>query len=149
MSRSRSLRAIPGQSERGQAMVEFALTVVIFIGLLLGVLDFGRAIFMSNGVAQAAREIARVASVHPGNPISNPSADTQQVIAGQRSIIFELANPTMTCVDITGQPAATPTGACLPGNWVKVEIHAPYSPVTPIFNLMAIDLESTSSVQIP
>ncbi|MEJ7803380.1 MAG: TadE family protein [Candidatus Limnocylindria bacterium] len=130
-------------------MVEFALTIVIFIGLLMGVFDLGRAVYMSNGVGESAREIARVASVHPGTPISNPSADTQVVIDRQQGIIFELDDPTFACVDILGQTVTPPSAPCLPGNWVKVEIHAAFSPVTPIFNLIPLDLESTSSIQIP
>lgn len=130
-------------------MVEFAFTVVIFIALLMGVFDLGRAVFMSNGVAESARDIARVASVHPGKPLSNPTPDTQAVIDRQQSIINHLQDPIFSCVDITGQTVATPGGACLPGNWVKVEIHAPWNPATPILNLLAIDLSSSSSVQIP
>jgi Flp pilus assembly protein TadG len=135
-------------SERGQSLVEFALTVVIFIGLLMGVFDLGRAVFMSNGVAEAAREIARVASVHPGNPISSPSTEMQQVIDAQQGIIHSLADPTFECVDVLGQTTSPPSAACLPGDFVKVEIHAAFTPVTPIFNLMSLDLASTSSVQV-
>jgi Flp pilus assembly protein TadG len=45
-------------------MVELALSLLVLLGLLLGILDLGRAIYMYNGVEQAEREIARVASVH-------------------------------------------------------------------------------------
>lgn len=149
MSRTDRLARLTRGSERGQSLVEFALTIVIFIGLLMGVFELGRAVFMSNGVAEASREIARVASVHPGSPISNPSADTQVVIDRQQGIIHSLADPTLSCVDILGQPTTAPSAPCKPGDWVKVEIHAAFTPVTPIFNLFSLDLESTSSIQIP
>ena len=58
----------PGMSaddERGQGLVEFALVLPIFLMLLLGVFDLGMAIYRMNGTSQAAREIARAASVHP------------------------------------------------------------------------------------
>lgn len=132
----------------GQALVEFALTLLLFLGLLLGVLDFGRAIFMSNGVSQAAREIARVTSVHPGNPLGS-SADTAEVVDTQQNLIFELQDPDFSCVDIEGNSVPLSAGQCLPGNWVRVEMTALYRPVTPIFNFIALDLRSSSSVEIP
>ena len=130
---------------RGQALVEFAFAVVIFIGLLMGVLDLGRAVFMNNGVAEAAREIARVTSVHPGTPLGS-SAQTTAVVDGQQSVIPSLDDPTFSCVDITG---AAVSGACLPGNWVRVDIEAHFTPATPIFGLVELTLSSSSSIQIP
>jgi Flp pilus assembly protein TadG len=136
-------------TKRGQATVEFSLTVVIFIVLLLGVLDLGRGIFTYNGVSQAAREIARVTSVHPGTTLGN-SPETQAVVNVQKGLIPKLTNPTFTCVDIDGSNGANASGDCLPGMFVKVEVSAQYTPVTPLLNLAAsLNLTSTSSVQIP
>jgi hypothetical protein len=139
------------RSETGQALVEFTLTLLVFLALMLGVLDFGRAVFMYNGVSQAAREIARVASVHPDPwPVPGPGqAEVEGVIASQRDIIFELEDPEFSCVDIEGTAVPLSAGRCLPGNWVRVETTARYSPVTPIFNLMEFDLRSSSSIEIP
>ena len=43
-----------------------AFALIIFLLLLFGVVDLGRGIYQFNGVSQAAREIARVTSVHRG-----------------------------------------------------------------------------------
>jgi Flp pilus assembly protein TadG len=51
-----------GQS-RGQALVEFAFALPILILLLMGIFDFGRAIYAYNTVNNAAREAVRVAIV--------------------------------------------------------------------------------------
>jgi len=48
---------------RGQAMVEFALIVPVFILLLVGLFDVGRAVYAYNTVNNAAREAGRVAIV--------------------------------------------------------------------------------------
>lgn len=48
---------------RGQALVEFALILPILVLLLVGVLDFGRAIYAYNTVNNAARQGARLAIV--------------------------------------------------------------------------------------
>jgi len=52
---------------RGQALVEFALVLPIFLIMLMAVVDIGRAIWAQNSVAAAAREGARYAIVHGGS----------------------------------------------------------------------------------
>ena len=52
----------------GQALVEFALVVPVLILLLFGILDFGRAIYAYNTIADAARDGARVAVGESGKP---------------------------------------------------------------------------------
>ena len=48
---------------RGQALVEFALAFPILILLLVGIFDFGRAVYAFNTVNNAAREAARLGIV--------------------------------------------------------------------------------------
>ena len=50
--------------DRGQALVEFSLLLIPFLWILMGIVDLGRGIYIYNGVNQAARELARVTSVH-------------------------------------------------------------------------------------
>jgi hypothetical protein len=49
--------------KRGQALVEFALILPILVLLLLGVFDFGRAIYAFSTINNAARQGARLAIV--------------------------------------------------------------------------------------
>jgi Flp pilus assembly protein TadG len=49
---------------RGQALVEFALVLPIFLVLLFGMIDIGRVVWANDDLANAAREGARWASVH-------------------------------------------------------------------------------------
>lgn len=51
----------------GQALLEFALVLPLFLVLLMGVIDIGRAIWAQNSLAAAAREGARFAIVHGGS----------------------------------------------------------------------------------
>jgi hypothetical protein len=55
------------QRRRGQALVEFALVIPLFLIMLMAVVDIGRAIWAQNSVAAAAREGARFAIVHGGS----------------------------------------------------------------------------------
>jgi hypothetical protein len=49
--------------QRGQALVEFALIIPLFLLMLFGMIDLGRVIWANDDLAHAAREGARFASV--------------------------------------------------------------------------------------
>jgi hypothetical protein len=142
-------RRRPVDHSKGQALVEFSLAITIFLVLLMGVADFGRAIYMYNGVSEAARELARVTSVHPCNPSScvlGNSAETLGTLATQKNLIPSLGDPTYSCVDISDADVT-----CRPGNGtaVKVTIAAPYRAVTPLLGLLGtFTLESSSTIKL-
>ena len=117
--------------DRGQSVAEFSLAIVVFLMLLMGVFDFGMAIYKYNGVSEAAREIARVASVHPGTPLGT-SVEITNVVAIQKGLVPGLTVTGITCVDINGSPVAD---SCLSPNWVSVTVTSAYSPVTPLLGL--------------
>jgi Flp pilus assembly protein TadG len=143
----------PKARERGQGLVEFSLTIIVFLVILMGVVDFGMAIYKFNGVSQAAREIARVTSVHPcatpGALTCSPggSSQTQAVINVQKNLVPGLTNPTFTCID---QAGATKPAACdFSKDSVQVEITAPYRPITPLLGLTGTwTMKGSSSAQI-
>ena len=58
-------------NEKGQALVELALVLGLLFLLVLGIFEFGQAMFNKNTLNQAARAGARTAVVTPGlTPIS-------------------------------------------------------------------------------
>ena len=128
-------------------MVEFALVLPIFLMMMMAVFDLGRMIYMYNGVAEAARELARVTSVHPGTPGAlGSTTETAAVLATQKALIPNLGDPTFTCVDIDGSSI---TETCKAGMQVRVVIVAPYAPVTPILSMIGtISLKSSSTFSI-
>ena len=67
---------------RGQAMVEFSLAFLSFMLLLMGLVEFGRAVWTFNTLSHAVSQGARYATVHgSGNPIIvNGSDDTANAI---------------------------------------------------------------------
>jgi hypothetical protein len=61
----------PSSRTRGQALLEFALVLPIFLALLFMIVDFGRVVWATGSLSSAAREGARYAIVH-GGTASNP-----------------------------------------------------------------------------
>lgn len=135
----------------GQALVEFSLAFIVFAVLVFGVIDFGRGIYQYNAVSQAAREIARVTSVHPGTDFTTPagrSAETNAVIDVQRNLIpgLVVAPNAIQCVDTSGVVQAT---CDFSKDSVKVTVTAPFRAITPPMSAMGgWDMHGTSSVQI-
>ncbi len=58
-----AVNRIRSEKGRGQSLVEFALILLPFLMILIGLFDAGRAIYGYNTVSNAAREAARVAIV--------------------------------------------------------------------------------------
>ncbi|HEX4520036.1 MAG TPA: TadE family protein [Gaiellaceae bacterium] len=64
------------KSQRGQALVEFALILPIFLLLVIGVFDFGQAENRKNNLNFLANEAARFAEVNSCAPCLGPPAIT-------------------------------------------------------------------------
>ena len=58
-------------SERGSAIVETAIVLNLFLVLLLGIMDFGRALYTYHLVDNAARIGARFAIVHGSDCVTH------------------------------------------------------------------------------
>lgn len=57
----RLLYPLRTSSQKGQTLVEFALVVMLFLTLLFGIIEFGRALWSWNTIVQATRAGARFA----------------------------------------------------------------------------------------
>jgi hypothetical protein len=116
--------------DRGQAVTEFAIVLPLFVIFIFGIIDLGRAIYIYNGVSQASREIARAASVHPGNPLGS-SSQVQDVIDIQKALVFGMSDPKFHCEDTLGKTVpGDGSGGCAPGDVVRVEVGFAYHPVS-------------------
>ena len=135
----------------GQALVEFSLAVTVFLVLVMGIVDFGMSIYKYNGVSQAAREIARVASVHQtglGTTFGN-SPQITAAVATQKNLIPGLIVAPPTCTDVNGSPVALDSGKCPLDAFVRVDVTAPYRAVTPLVAVIGtITMQGSSSAQI-
>ena len=97
------------RSEKGQAMVEFALVLPLLLALLCGIVDFGWLYYNQITLNNAAREGARYAVIH-----YDPSTDWKDAaedrmlgsMAGVSSAVAIVSNPVEQ--QITATVTATP-----------------------------------------
>lgn len=115
---------------RGQALVETALVLPIFLLVMVALFDFGRAVFSYNTLTNAAREGARMAIVNQ---------DVASIIARakQQTAIVELVDPSVRVnfyqVATDGSPDLTdPCDLVAVGCLAVVSFEATYQPITPL-----------------
>ena len=111
------------RDDRGAAMVELALVAgVIFIPLLFGVIEIGRAIWTKSMVTAAAREGVRFAIVRGSESgITTDSAGVANYVIGRTQLTGIKVSPTW------------PSGNKEPGSIVQVAVSFAYVPVVPVF----------------
>ena len=145
-----------GDRERGQGLVEFSLALIPFLFIIMGVVDLGRGIYTNNGVAEAAREIARVASVHQcSGPCTSAtwSAEITNVVNTQKGLVpgLKTSDITITCVEISDAVYTVAAGTeCPDGKFIKVQASTSFSLVTPLLPVPnPFTVSSTAHVQVP
>jgi len=118
----------------GQAIVEFALASLVFLMMVFGTIDFGRAIFMSAEIHNAARDAARYGKINP--------SQTAQI----RTVAVDKAVGTGLT---TGGVTVSCTGACKTGDTLTVTTQIQFQAVTQqLLGIGPITLNSSSTVDI-
>jgi Flp pilus assembly protein TadG len=120
------------RNRAGQALVEFALVIPIFLLLFVGLFDLGRAVFAYNTLTNAAREGARLAIVNQDEPSIIEHAKNA-------SAIVELNLPNVDVdfwqINNDGTPdTSTPCNLVANGCLAVVTFEANYQPITPIIS---------------
>lgn len=57
-------------NERGSTLVEFSIAGAVFLTAMFGVIEFGRALWVHNALADAARRGARYAVLHSSSDVA-------------------------------------------------------------------------------
>ena len=130
---------------RGQALVEFALVIPIFLLLIFGLVDLGRAVFANNSLAEAARDGARYGSVQ-----------ARSYSVASRALVEDWILDRLEAV-----PNATATVTCVPDNpalgcsgggddYLIVTTEVELEMITPIIGQIVgtLDLEARSEVLV-
>jgi hypothetical protein len=77
---------VPAGSERGAAVVDFVLVLVVLVPLVLGILQVSLVLFVRNTMASAAAEGARLAATADRGPADGAALTRRQidgVVAGR------------------------------------------------------------------
>lgn len=115
------------RDERGTALVEFAIVVPMLLVLILGIIDFGRMMAVSGGLAAAVRDGARMAAT-----ASDPSNPTQQAAVKTRVInaFQSFGGPALQ----TGNIAVSLDNTA--GNVTVAVTGYTYVPITPVMRMI-------------
>ena len=128
---------------RGQALVEFAVVLPVFLLILSGILDFGFLLYSRMTVISSAREGARVAI---DAPKSTP-AQQAQIPNLIRSRVTDAAAG-LNLADLTVTPTCIPAcnfaaGNAKAGDSVKVTVDYQYHSIFPLLFGQSIGMSST------
>jgi len=115
-ARSNKGMAMILRNERGANLVEMALSMILLLLLLAGVIDFGRAFFSYIAVTNASREGARYASRYPD--VTDGIEDAVQ---------REIDNAGITCAALA--VTVDPTSPPVSGNPISVTVSCDYNTI--------------------
>ncbi len=107
--------------ERGQSLLEFAITLPLLLLLAVGTIEFGRAFYQYNTLSKAVREAARYMASKPYNSTERTNAARIAVygnVTGTGTPIL----PGLTTSKIVVTPRAGGTSETDPPHWVKVAV---------------------------
>lgn len=120
----------PQAGRRGAAMVEAALVLPVFLMVTMGIIEFGRALWVSNMVTNAAREATRAA-------ILDGSTNTE-VIQSAKDFLSEAVSvkPGDVTVAIAITPApgnpdpANDCGKASSRDLIQIEVKIPFDKIS-------------------
>lgn len=150
-------------AERGTALVEFAIASVAVLTLILGVLDFSRALYSFHLVSEVARQGARHAIVNGSSSCAGGSPDPlQSWVSAQAPLVGSGSlTVTTTCSNTTACASSSSTNCSNASNCtasaapydssgciVSVEVAYQFHFLIPLVSLLTLPMTSTSTMVI-
>lgn len=158
--KTRTLR--PRDGERGSTLVEFALVLILFMTMLLGIAGFGHALYAYHYVSSAARQATRWAIVNGADCASDSSctapaaeSDVQNFVQNITPQGINWSQVTVTTCGMAGDAecADSTLAACKatvndPGCIVQVQVSYNFQFIFPLLPANTLKLSSTSEMTI-
>jgi len=130
-------RNVPGavsgrERERGQALVEFALILPLFLMIVVGIIQFGVALNFWLDLQRVANQGARWAAVNCGQSASNPGGDPCLPQKAPFTLVQKLREDIISRgndpeeVEVCWVSATGPGGTAKAGDPVKVRLKTEY-----------------------
>ncbi len=111
---------------RGQAVAEFALVLPFLVLLFFGLIDVGRAIYVGNAAAQAAREGARWGSVQ------GRAADVAGRASVQQYTLDTMNGVPSPVVSVSCERNGVARTRCTTNDILIVTVESPVQMITPL-----------------
>lgn len=122
------------QHEKGQSLVELAVSLPVILLILLGTFDFGMALFSFSILRDAAQEGALYASFNPGNKVQIENR-ARNILPRQEGEVFsspvDLRNKDTVAVEIKVKGKACQGVTKGIANYVEVRVTYNYPIVMP------------------
>lgn len=150
------------RDESGAALVEFAISCILFISLILGIAEFSLAIYSYHFVSYSAQQAARYAIVRgsrwksacPSAGSFNCDASAANVQDYVRSLASPGIDPNSISVSTTW-PGTTPSGvasSCTPANkggcFVNINVTYPFNLSIPFVPAQVLQFSASSQMVI-
>lgn len=141
------------KSERGQSLVELAISITILIFLLAGAVEFGMAFFQFVQLRDAAQEGALYGSIHP-----DQASTIEARIRGSSNSPIDLASGDVrVTITVDGVPIATAitNGDACEGAGLEVVVsydHQIFMPFIPAFigsSIIPLNATVTDTILTP
>jgi hypothetical protein len=122
----------PKGRERGQALVEFAIIVPLFLMIVVGIIQFGVALNYWLDLQRIANQGARWAAVNCGQSAFYPGSDPCVADDGSPDIVKSLRDQLLSRgntaeeIEVCWVSASGADGAAQPGDAVKVRLKTEY-----------------------
>lgn len=120
------------KNERGTTIAEFAVVALLFFTMIIGIIEFGRLLYIHNALTDASRAGARYGALHHGATAADKTAVKNYVVYGPNGTYDAKGNPTsppqianlttaMVTVDFEGPDDKTSYGTNLGSCTVTIE----------------------------
>jgi hypothetical protein len=120
-------------SRRGGNAIEFALTLPLFLAVIVGLMDYGFLFAMQAGIDNAVSLACREgAMVDPGFQANGPKVTGEQQLDSRSALFCAGVNCTKSCDE---------TGAVAPNRTLKCQITRP---ITPLIGFLPASMYPTS-----
>lgn len=135
--------------QHGQSLVEFALILPLFVLIVIGVFDLGRAFFGSITITNAAREGARFGTLHATDPQGVCNATLSE--ASSSGIVLSYTDVTITCsAQSTCLSSGTPSAGCNRNQPLRITVSYLYTDmVLGFFFPSGISMSRHVEMQVP
>jgi Flp pilus assembly protein TadG len=154
----RVVRLLKG--DKASNLVEYALIFIFSMLLIMGIMDFGRTLFVYHFVSNAARDASRWASVNgltciddgSCSKVADPSSIADYVTTITPSGLSTSSPPLTTTVSWPVQPTSPPACSAgrnrAPGCTVEVQVSYTFNFLFPLVRSTPLTLSSTSEMVI-